>query len=47
VNSQGRAACHQPGVMMLFFGPGDESELAQEIRERQAKPVCGNPARTA
>jgi WhiB family transcriptional regulator, redox-sensing transcriptional regulator len=37
---QGRAACTSPDVIMLFFGPDDETPPERGIRERKAKVVC-------
>ena len=37
---QGRAACRDAGVMMLFFGHDDETPPERGIRERRAKVVC-------
>jgi WhiB family transcriptional regulator, redox-sensing transcriptional regulator len=35
-----RAACRGTDVMMLFFGPEDETPPERGIRERKAKVVC-------
>ena len=37
---QGSAACRDPDVMMLFFGPDGERQPEREVRERKAKVVC-------
>ena len=37
---QGRAACRDANVMMLFFGPDCETRPEQDVRERRAKAVC-------
>ncbi|HET7246811.1 MAG TPA: WhiB family transcriptional regulator [Streptosporangiaceae bacterium] len=40
MGKEGRAACRETGVMMLFFGPDGERPPDREIRERKAKAVC-------
>jgi WhiB family transcriptional regulator, redox-sensing transcriptional regulator len=40
MGTEGRAACRDTGVMMLFFGPDGERRADREIRERKAKAVC-------
>jgi WhiB family redox-sensing transcriptional regulator len=40
MGTEGRAACRDTGVMMLFFGPDGERPAAREIREGKAKAVC-------
>jgi WhiB family redox-sensing transcriptional regulator len=40
MGTEGRAACRDTGVMMLFFGPDGERPPDREIRERKAKAVC-------
>jgi WhiB family transcriptional regulator, redox-sensing transcriptional regulator len=37
---QDRAACRGTDVMMLFFGPDDETRQERGSRERKAKVVC-------
>jgi len=40
MSKEGRAACRDTGLMMLFFGPDGERSAEREIRERKAKAVC-------
>ena len=40
MGTEGRAACRDTGVMMLFFGPDRERLAEREIRERKAKVIC-------
>ena len=40
MGTEGRAACRDTDVMMLFFGPDGERPPDREIRERKAKAVC-------
>lgn len=40
MSTEGRAACRDAGVMMLFFGPDGERLAEREITERKAKVIC-------
>jgi WhiB family redox-sensing transcriptional regulator len=40
MGTEGRAACRDTGVMMLFSGPDGERPAERVIRERKAKAIC-------
>lgn len=40
MSTEGRAACRDTGVMMLFFSPDGERPADRDIRERRAKAIC-------